>query len=193
MRGYHEALLPRGAGVRASRSSLRPGLRAGRLPRLLDLAARCGRHDVAAPGRCARRESSVPQSSRWAVAVLVPLFHRAVARADGRDRARPDVALRPSTGGQRFGCIAGAAKDDIDDPSRRRGCAHRCGPRSMRSHVYVASQTRPTPAAGEAARALPRLCAHARGARGSCDAWFGQTFNHGNAHRNHARLRDHPR
>jgi len=85
---------------------------------------------------------------------------------------------RGLTGAQRFGCVAGAAKDDFDTPAaqaalctqlRRAADALACV-RGVANQSYVGQPKRQ--------RALFRSCLRmARGARAGCAAWFGQTFN----------------
>jgi hypothetical protein len=82
------------------------------------------------------------------------------------------------TGAQRTGCIAGAAKDDLDDPvAQTRMCgALQAATDALACLRGVANQAY----AGQPAKqlALFRQCARMpAGARGGCDAWFGRTFN----------------
>jgi hypothetical protein len=79
---------------------------------------------------------------------------------------------------QRVGCIAGAAKDDVDDPvAQTRLCATlRAAADALACLRGVANQVY----AGRPAQqlALFRECARMpAGARDGCDRWFGRTFN----------------
>jgi hypothetical protein len=118
------------------------------------------------------------QYSRWAVQCWYRYF---IEQSPGPivQSARDLTSLCSGLAGlQRVGCIAGAAKDDVDDPvDQTRMCStlHAASDalaclRGVANQVY----------AGEPAKqvALFRWCARMpAGARGGCDSWFGRTFN----------------
>jgi hypothetical protein len=85
---------------------------------------------------------------------------------------------RGLAGSQRFGCIAGAAKDDYDTPSAQAALCTQLGRAAdaLACVRGVADQSY----AGQARRqvALFRSCLRMpQGARAGCAAWFGRTFN----------------
>jgi hypothetical protein len=118
------------------------------------------------------------QYSRWAVQCWYRYF---IEQSPGPivQSARDLTSLCSGlVGMQRVGCIAGAAKDDVDDPVAQ---THMCSTLHAASDALaclrgVANQVY----AGEPAKqvALFRWCARMpAGARGGCDSWFGRTFN----------------
>ena len=170
--------VPGGARVQPARRAVRAGLRAGRLPRLLDLAARRRRHDVADP--C----GALAAQALRTMATFRPL-PAGTATSSSRHRGRRSrvhaISSRSAAGSQaaqRAGCIAGGAKTIEDDPAAQ---ARLCSRLARAADALACVRGVGNQAyAGEPAQqlALFHVCREMpAGAEAGCDAWFGQTFN----------------
>ncbi|MGZ8715872.1 MAG: hypothetical protein ACXWYO_02060 [Gaiellaceae bacterium] len=129
-------------------------------------------HAVRSPRRlCA-------QYGRWAVQCWYRYF---IEQSPGPivQSARDLTSLCSGlAGAQRVGCIAGAAKDDVDDPvAQTRLCATlRAAADALACLRGVGNQVYARQPAKQLA--LFRECARLpAGARGGCGRWFGRTFN----------------
>jgi hypothetical protein len=138
-----------------------------------------GADDTNSPVRAVRSPRRLcAQYGRWAVQCWYRYF---VEQSPGPvvQTARDLTSLCSGLAGtQRVGCIAGAAKADLDDPvAQTRLCtalpaaadALACL-RGVGNQVYAGRPAKQV--------ALFRACARMpAGARAGCDAWFGRTFN----------------
>jgi hypothetical protein len=138
-----------------------------------------GADDASSPVHAVRSPRKLcAQYARWAVECWYRYWIEQVPGPIIQSAHDVTALCRGLTGAQRFGCIAGAAKDDVDTPVAQ---AQLCSRMPSAADALaclrgVANQV----LAGKPARqvALFRACAHMpAGARGGCDAWFGQTFN----------------
>lgn len=177
MRGYHEALFLAVQACARLGARYAPDCEQGAFHDYW--ISLHGADDTMSPLQVVRSPRKLcAQYSRWAVQCWYRYF---IEQSPGPTvaTARDLTSLCSGlTGGQRFGCIAGAAKDDIDDPvAQTRLCASlRASADALACVRGVANQAY----AGEPKQqlALFRGCARMpSGARGGCDAWFGQTFN----------------
>ncbi|MHB8470885.1 MAG: hypothetical protein ACYDCH_14195 [Gaiellaceae bacterium] len=138
-----------------------------------------GADDTTSPVHAVRSPRKLcAQYARWAVECWYRYF---IEQAPGPivQSAHDLTSLCAGlAGGQRAGCIAGAAKDDVDDPvAQTQLCEHLRAAadalaclRGVANQVYVGQPAKQL--------ALFRQCARMpAGARTGCDAWFGRTFN----------------
>ena len=175
MRGYHETLFLAVHACKKLGAALRARLRAGRLPRLLDLAARRRRDD---------RRRCTPFTRREACAPHTRASRCSAGTATGSSRRPGPVVLNAATCSLCRGLTGGAARRlhrgrregrSTTRPSRRRGCARGCTRRRCARVPARRRQPGVCRAAAARARVLRRLPAHA--APAGCAAWFGRTFN----------------
>lgn len=179
MRGYHEALwLAVNACARLGRKAA-PDCEQGAFHdywialRGADQST-IPMHAVSSP----RKLCAEPDYRRWAVQCWYRYWIEKVPGPLLQTAAQVRGVCAGLRGAQRFGCIAGAAKD-VNEPASTQAvlCTHmRSAADALACVRGVADQAY----AGEPKRelALFSACARmAKGARAGCAEWFGQTFN----------------